>query len=63
MELAVDPKVAERYMECYPCDLFIEGNNTRHLHHHIEWYINLNTEKQNVQGQEHSVRKAYRNGI
>ena len=31
-----------------PCDLFIEGNNTRHLHHHIEWYINWSTEKQNI---------------
>ena len=35
-------------VECCPCDLFIEGNNTRHLHHHIEWYINRSTEKQNI---------------
>ena len=27
---------------------FIEGNNTGHLHYHIEWYINWSTEKQNI---------------
>ena len=35
-------------VECCPCDLFMEGSNTRHLHHHIEWYINRSTEKQNI---------------
>ena len=44
VELTVDTKVGCRKVnwcvECCSCDLFIEGNNTRHLHHHIEWYIN-----------------------
>ena len=40
-------------IECSPCDLFVEGNNTRHLHHHIEWYL-LKHRKQNIKMDIHS---------
>ena len=39
MELTVDKgcRKVNWCVECCPCDLVIEGNNTRYLHHHIEW--------------------------
>ena len=39
VELTIDTTLVEKVnlcVECGPCDLFIEGNTTRHLHHHID---------------------------
>ena len=35
-------------VESISCNLFIEGYNTRHLLHLIEWYINLSAVQQNI---------------
>ena len=45
-------------------DLFIEGNTTRHLHHHIEGYINRSGEKQNIKMDIRSYfRSAFKSSV